>query len=146
MRLAEVWGSGVWGLRAHLRSLVCCFCEPSEHDFDHGEFDEGDGAFDVSFIVSGEAAAVADPGECSFDDPSFGQRDEACLALRAFDDCEGGSADLGQSGGYFWRLIAAIGDEFCDRRMFLQRCLHDREGADPVLHAGGLDLQAQQHA
>ncbi len=45
--------------------------EPSEHDFDHGEFDEGDGAFDVALVVLGQAPAVADPSEGSLDNPAF---------------------------------------------------------------------------
>lgn len=136
---------GVWGLRAHPRSLDGIPCEPSEHDFDHGEFDEGDGTPDVPFIVSGEPPAVADPGECALDDPPFGQDDEPGLALRAFYNVESSTAYFRKCRGYPRQLIAAIGEKFLDRGMLLQRRLHHRKGADAVLYIGGLDLQAQQH-
>ena len=62
------------------------FGEPSEHDADHGEFDEGHGASDFAFVVSCQSPASADPGEGSLDDPSFWQRHEALLRLRAFNN------------------------------------------------------------
>lgn len=71
--------------------------EPSEHDLDHGEFDECDGAFDVALMVLGQAPAVADPGEGSLNDPAFWQDGKALLGLRPLDDGQRGGADFGQS-------------------------------------------------
>ncbi len=71
--------------------------EPSEHDFDHGEFDESNGACDVTLIVLGQATAVADPSEGSLDDPAFWQDGKALLCRGSLDDSQRGAANFGQS-------------------------------------------------
>ena len=51
--------------------------QPAEHDADHRETDERRSGSRVALEVAGEAPIVADPGERPFDDPAFGQHEEA---------------------------------------------------------------------
>ena len=72
--------------------------QASEHDADHGEADEGGDGSGVALEVAREAAIVADPGEGSFDDPSFGQDDEL-VQFVALDDLDLPPAGPGDGGG-----------------------------------------------
>jgi hypothetical protein len=50
--------------------------QTSEHDADYGEANESGGGSLVALEVSCQAAVVADPSECAFDNPALGQDDE----------------------------------------------------------------------
>jgi len=50
-----------------------------------GETDEGGDGSGVAFEVARQPAVAADPGESSFDDPSFGENNEA-MRIAALDD------------------------------------------------------------
>jgi len=87
--------------------------QASEHDADHGESDPGGDGSAIAFEVAGEMTVAADPGEAAFDDPAFGQDDEA-VGVAAFDDLDrpmaGGRGDARQ----FRPLIAGIGEDALD--------------------------------
>ena len=84
--LTEQAGQQSWRdcLRAHPRSLDSwrgIYNEPSEHDADHGETDEGDSGSRVALEVPGETPTAADLGEGALDDPALGQHLEAVGVL-----------------------------------------------------------------
>ena len=120
--------------------------QASEHDADHGETDEGRGGSRVALEVAREAAIVADPGEGSFDDPPFGQDDEA-VELVSLDDLQLPGAALGQSVGGFRALVAGIGEDALDEGEEAARALIENEPHPvAILHIGRVDDDVQQEA
>src|SRR3546814_14910203 len=90
--------------------------ESSQHDADHGEADEGSGGGGVAFEVAVEASVPADPGQGSFDDPSFGQDDEL-VHLAAFDDLDSPAASARHDRRHIRALVAEIGRASCRERV-----------------------------
>jgi hypothetical protein len=50
-----------------------------------------------AFPILGQSSAAAEPGECAFDDPAFGQRDEACGLTRPLENLDVEVASSGVS-------------------------------------------------
>jgi hypothetical protein len=71
-----------------------------QHDWDHGEAEEGGDGTGVALEVAGQAAVAADPGEGALDDPALGQDDEA-MGIAALDDLQGPRAGLGNDPAIF---------------------------------------------
>jgi hypothetical protein len=86
---------------------------------------------------------VADPGEGAFDDPAFGQDDEA-VQVAALDDLHMPAAGLGDGGGHLWALIAAVGDDALDEGERAARDTQQVAGSVAVLHVGPMHDDAQQ--
>ena len=62
--------------------------EPSQHEVDHGELDEGLGRLEAALVVLGEPAGAAEPREGALDNPAARLHREAALALLAPDDLD----------------------------------------------------------
>lgn len=122
-----------------------CPGESSQHDADHGEADEGSGGGGVAFEVAREASVPADPGQGSFDDPSFGQDDEL-VHLAAFDDLDGPAAGARHDRRHLRSLVAGIGEDALDERKQRPRPRQHPMRAIPVLNVGRMDEDAQQEA
>jgi hypothetical protein len=56
--------------------------EAAQHEPNHREIDEGDDGSDMALEIAGQPAAMADPGQGSFDDPAFRQHLETGTSLR----------------------------------------------------------------
>ena len=118
--------------------------QASEHDADHGEADEGRGGRRVTLEVAAEASIAADPRQGSFDDPAFGQDDEA-MQFVAFDDLQCPSAGFCEGGSCFRTLVAGVGEDALDEREESARALIENEPrAIAILHVGRMDDDAQQ--
>ena len=125
---------------------MVCPGQPSQHDADHGEADEGCGGSRIALEVACETAVAADPGQRSFDDPALWQDDEA-VRLVALDDLQLPGAALGHGGGRFRTLVAGVGEDALDERE-QAACASVENQARPiaVLHIGRVDHDIQQQA
>ena len=91
--------------------------------------------------------AAVQPGDAAFDDPSFGQDDEALGVVRTFDDFQ---ADAGQRSLHsrlkLRPLIAPIGVELQQKRMKAEQGRHQQDAAVAVLNVGGVHDGVHQQA
>jgi hypothetical protein len=98
----------------------------------------------VTFEVFGEAATATDPGERAFDDPAFGENDEA-MQLGALDDLDGPGAGPDQGGGQLRSLVVGVGkDAFDEREQTARATVEDQRRAVAVLHVGRMRHGVQQ--
>ena len=120
--------------------------QASEHDADHGETDKGGGGSRVALEVAREASIAADPRQGSFDDPTFGQNDEA-VQLVALDDLQLPGAALCDGARRLHALIARIGEDALDEREEAARALVENKlRAIAILHVGRMHDDIQQEA
>ena len=120
--------------------------QSSEHDADHCESDERRGGSRVALEVAGEAPIVADPGERSLDDPSFGEHDEA-MQFTALDNRELPSAGLGDGGRGLRTLVRGISEDTLDEGKEAARApIEDEQSAVAILHGSRVDDDVQQQA
>lgn len=121
-------------------------CEFTEHDADHGEVDEGDGAARIALEVFGQASTSADPGEGAFDDPALWEDDEA-VSLGALDDLELPGAGLCDGGVQACSLVVAIGEDALDVwEAAAGASIEDQLGAIAILHIGRMHHDVQEEA
>ena len=95
--------------------------------------------------VLGEPAAAPEPREGPLHDPALGQRHEA-RAVAALGDLQPPAAGLGDRRGGRLALVGPVGEDHLDEREQPARGAQERQGAVPVLDAGGRDGGAQQQA
>ena len=114
--------------------------QASEHDADHGETDEGGRGSSVALEVAGQATVSTDPGQGALDDPAFGKDDEA-MQLVALDDHQRPGAGLREGGGGRGSLVAGVGGKEATCGL-----IEDQSCAITILHAGGMDDDAQEEA
>lgn len=57
-----------------------------QHETGAGEKMQARQRCSQAFVITGEPAEARSPGEVAFDDPAFGQQDEASLGFRQLDD------------------------------------------------------------
>ena len=120
--------------------------QASEHDADHGETDEGGDGSRVAFEVAREASIAADPCQSSFDDPAFGENDEA-MQFVALDDFDRPGPGLGDSRGHPRPLVAGIGEDALNEREQAARApIEDEPRTIAILHIGRVDDDIQQEA
>jgi len=120
--------------------------QASEHDADHGETDEGGGGSSVALEVAGQATVSTDPGQGALDDPAFGKDDEA-MQLVALDDHQRPGAGLCEGGGGRGSLVAGVGEDALDEgKEATCGLIEDQSCAITILHAGGMDDDAQEEA
>jgi hypothetical protein len=84
------------------------FCQPSEHDADHGHAHEG-------CDDAGETMVVADPSVRALDNPALGQHDKAMLVTAAH-DLDLPWAGAGDSRRHLRPLIAGIANDAINKR------------------------------
>ncbi len=100
----------------------------------------------VAFEVAGEASIAANPGECSLDDPAFGEHEET-MQFIALDDRELPGAGLGDGGHCLRPLVRGISEDTFDEREEATRAsIEDEQYAVAVLHSGRADDDVQQQA
>ena len=108
--------------------------------------DVGVGAEAQCVEVARQAAATADPGERSFDDPAFRKNLEALGGIGALDDLDLPFARFGDGVGHPWSLIAAIGIDALDEGKAAAGFAQHGARAVAVLDVRGMDGDAQQQA
>jgi len=117
-----------------------------EHDADHCETDESRGGSGVALEVSGKASVVTDPGQGPFDDPTFGQDNEAVQFI-AFDDLQLPGAGLCDGGGRLRPLVTGIGEDTLDEgEQATGAAIENQFRAVAVLHVGRMDDDIQEQA
>ena len=120
-------------------------CEPSQHEADHAEAEEGERVDGQVLEVLGQPAATPEPGEGPLDDPSLGQRDEA-LGVAAADNLEPPAAGPGDARRGRSTSIGAVGEDHLDEGKQPPRRTQQGHGTIPILDVGGLDRSAQEQA
>src|SRR5688500_6278985 len=133
-------------LRAHPESSDSCGrgCEFAEHDADHGEVDEGNGAAGIALEVFSQPSTSADPGESAFDDPALGEDDEA-ISCDALDDFDLPGSGLCDGGVQACPLVVAIGEDALDvREAAAGAPIEDQLGAIAILHIGRMHNNVQE--
>lgn len=123
--------------------MVCG--EPSEHDADHGQADEGRYGRGVAFEIACQASVAADPGEGSFHDPAFWQHLEA-FRIGSFDDLQLPSARAPDNHGHLYSGVSAISKDALDEWEQPSRTVQQMKGAVAVLNIGGVNHDVQQEA
>ena len=89
---------------------------------------------------------MADPGERSFDDPAFGEHDEA-MQFIAPDDLKFPVAGLGDGDRGLRPLVSGISEDTLDEGEESARALiEDEQSAVAILHSGRVDDDVQQQA
>jgi len=100
----------------------------------------------VAFEIAGEAPIAANPGECSLDDPAFGEHEET-MQFIALDDGELPGAGLGDGGHCLRPLVRGISeDTFDEREEETRAAIEDEQYTVAVLHGGRVDDDVQQQA
>ena len=99
----------------------------------------------MTFVVAGEAAAAADPGQRALHDPAFREHDEA-VPVAAADDLQLPHAGAGDGGFHLLPLVACIADDALHEREASARLPEQPFGAVPVLDVGRMDGDGQQQA
>ena len=103
--------------------------------------------FDCRLEIHRQASRAIDPPQCSFDDPSFRQDDEARdLFVRAFDDRDGNAARLESRPLRLVALITAIDKGHSHPRAFAMHRAEQRREGVAILNAGGGDLTFYRQA
>ena len=121
--------------------------QASEHEFDHGEVDEGTSGSGEVFEIAGEAAVSADPGEGSLNDPAFGLEDEAFGRIAALDDLDAPVAGTAGRLCGARSLVAGIGEDCGDEgKASAQSFGQDKRRAIAVLDARLMDDRGEQKA
>ncbi len=122
-------------------------CEPSHKEESKGQLQPCERGFDCRLEILRQASRAIDPAQCSFDDPSFRQDDEARdLFVRAFDDRDGNSARLESRPLRLVALIAAIDKGLSHPRAFAMHHAKQRREGVAILDAGGGDLTFYRQA
>lgn len=99
----------------------------------------------MTLEVTCQPAMVADPADCSLDNPPLGQHHEAVLVASSDDLHLPWSGSL-HGGGHFRPLIARIADDPLEEGELSSGLAQQRFGAVPVLDVGGMHHDAQQQA
>ena len=101
----------------------------------------------VALEISREATEAADPGDRSFDDPSFWHDLEADCSVGSLDDVDHPGARSSSSGSRFRALVAAVGiDAFDKGKQAARATVEDQRNAVAILNVGGMNGDAQQEA
>src|SRR5664279_2664394 len=122
-------------------------CEPSHEEESQGCLQPCERGFDCRLEVLRQASRAIDPPQCSFDDPSFRQDDEARdLFVGAFDDRDGNAARLESGPLRLVALIASIDKGHGHPRAFAMHRAEQRRKGVAILNAGGGDLTFYRQA
>jgi hypothetical protein len=120
-------------------------CQAFEHDADHGKANERGDAVRIALEVARQAPVSADPRECSFDNPSPGENDEA-MKIGAFDDLDLPATCGGDSLRHLRSLISGVGEDALDKGKERPRRAQQAACAIAVLNVGGKNAYAEQKA
>ena len=86
--------------------------------------------------VASQAAIAADPCECSFDDPSFWQDDEA-MEIGSLDDIDVPASGALHDVCHFWPLISSVGENALNKWEPAARFTQQGVGTVAILDIGG---------
>lgn len=99
----------------------------------------------MAFIVPGEAAAPADPGQRPLHDPALGQDDEA-VAVTAAHDLQRPGPGPGDGRFHLRSLVSGVADDALHEREAPARLPQQVFGAIAVLDVGRMDGDRQKQA
>ena len=113
--------------------------ESPDRDLDAGQRDESGEGLRKIFIILGDAAVTAKPGEGSLDDPATWQDDEGFQVVAAFDDLKAQHRNFGDGSLDLPSIIAMIGPDEFEPGKALADFVEHYARAVAVLHARGMD-------
>lgn len=120
--------------------------EPSEHELDAGEADEGDGGAVEVFVILGEPPAAIDPGDGTLDDPASGDDLEALGLGGALDHLDP-PRGLGHGPAQFRAAIGAVGEDRLQKGKQPARAMvQNQTRAVAVLQVGRMDDDGEDQA
>ncbi len=121
--------------------------EPSHHEADGGEFEEGKRAAVEIFPILGKAAAPIEPGQSALDHPSAGKSDEAFDGVRAFDDLDfKARQDPGHGTAKDRPAIGAVGKQFLQEWKHSEQGRQQKDAAVTILNISSGDDTVQEQA
>ena len=107
--------------------------------------DEGGDGSGVALEISCEATETADPGEGSFDDPSFRHDLESDRSVGSLDDVDHPCAGASSSGSRLRTLLAAVCKDALDEGEQPTGALVEyKRNAVAILNVAGMNGDAQQ--
>ena len=119
----------------------------SQHEADGGELEEGERLAIETFPILSEPSASAEPGEGSFNDPAFGQDDEAPGLIGALDDLDVHTRQNAPKTVLEARpLISAIGVELQKKGIEAEQGGHEKHAAIAILDVRGMHDGVHQEA
>jgi hypothetical protein len=87
----------------------------SQHEADRSETQKSAGAVVEILPILGKASAAVEPCKRAFDDPAFGQNNEALGLIRSFNNIDVQTGEnFGQCGAEDRPFIGAVGEEFLE--------------------------------
>lgn len=119
--------------------------DPSDHETDGSEFNEGESGSREIFKILCEPAAAAQPCECALDDPAARQNLEPRGVIGAFDNFDLEPRQRSGKGLPELRpLVAAIGEEFFQKREQAEYRRQNEDAAVAILDIGWMNNNVQQ--
>ena len=119
-------------------------CEAVQHEADGRQGDHCLGDFGEFLVILGQTSVPSKPAQCSFDDPSPGQDDEADPGDAANDDQ--GQAEQ-KAGEQSWQAVVnAVGEHRLEPAGQRLDPAQQVPRAVGVLNVGGVDDDTQQEA
>lgn len=119
-------------------------CDFSYEPSDMGEQNPSSCTVDCCLEIFGEAAASAEPGEGSLDDPSAGQEFKTFRSVGAFYDLYGPFPDFFEAPFQFRPSIATIGEDMPQVRVFPADGFEHGGCAIAILNIGGMDNESDE--
>ena len=111
------------------------------------EVEEGERLAIETFPILGEPSAAAEPGEGSFNDPAFGQDDEALGLIGALDDFDvHARQNVAKTVLEAGALISAIGIELQQKGIEAEQGGHEKHAAIAILDVRGMHDGMHQEA
>ncbi len=142
----NTWDKWSFCLRVRPESFLAV-AKLSEHEADRGEAQENQRAEVQVFPILGQPAATIEPGDCSFDDPSYRQQHKSLRVIRTFDDFNFNMRErFRQRAGELRPLISGVGDEFLQERKHAEQSRHHENAAVAILDVGGVNDGVKQQA
>jgi hypothetical protein len=119
--------------------------ELAQHKTDGGEAKKRESVSVEIFPIFGEATTAVEPGDGAFDDPAFGQNDEAFGLVRALDDFGFQlRQDLRQRAVKDASRIGAVGKQLFKKWIDAEERGQQQDAAVAILNIGGMHDRVQQ--
>jgi hypothetical protein len=113
--------------------------ESPDRDLDAGQCDESGEGLGKVFIILGDAAVAAKPGEGSLDDPATRQDDEAFQVVAALDDLKAQHRNFGDGSLDLPSIIAIIGPDEFEPREAIADLIEDEGRPVTILDTRGVN-------
>src|SRR3954451_20693863 len=125
----------------------CGIAEPSQHEADGSETQEGERLAVEVLPILRQSAASSEPSKGALHDPALGQDDKPFSLIRAFHDLEAdGPQDLLERALELRTLVAGIGIELHQERIQTEQRREQPDAPVPVLDIASVHDRMHQEA